>query len=730
MRAVANRPGTATSNRAGAERPPDIVVLGAGKTGTSAVYDRIKQAVADRADPPYYLLFEPDSGRPLRALRELAPERPILTKIVFERVAAIEPPFDRFARRVMTVRDPRDILVSRFLFRSFSRRSSQLPDAVVDRYVDAIRAKEADPASRSLWELMELADELGVGRSSMRPWSRLLTAQIELERSMPWFVSHYEDFVAGDLAGLEQYLGVPLARENRRTDGWLGHIARSLGAGEWRHWMTPADIDRFRPYVQPFIDRFGYPDWDLAPEPSIDPATGSEYVLRKRARRATQVDVRAGRASADRADLDALASMAEDGDPVAGQRLAAILHEGRTTRRRAVDVARRAALQGHVPSMVQLAEWGPRSERELWEQRASRWKEQSNAMTDQITGAPSPTGAGGPVPVDAQHTPPAKSKTQRAADAAYAASMEHLLDGRYHRAERMLLDVLDNGHRAAQSVFLLGIVQLAKREFGPARQTIDRAYALKPWVRELDELTPDIEAAVVAAAEAHPDWLWPRYDQARRACFTPGMTFDAVCRAGILGNGTSFVQVGANDGVTSDPIRPHVVGSAWTGLLVEPLPHVFARLVQNYEGVAGLRFANAAVSGDDGPIRMFLQDQGRTTLASIVPDRNALSRAGEMVEVEVPGRPLMSLVAEHGIERLDLLQIDTEGFDFQVLRQLDFGALRPKAVHMEFYCLPLEERMATFELLRSNGFVYRFLERDLLAVDADAAAAAFGACYR
>ena len=37
---------------------------------------------------------------------------------------------------------------------------------------------------------------------------------------------------------------------------------------------------------------------------------------------------------------------------------------------------------------------------------------------------------------------------------------------------------------------------------------------------------------------------------------------------------------------------------------------------------------------------------------------------------------------------------------------------------MEFYCLPLKERIATFALLRRHGYAYRFGGMDLLAIDA------------
>src|SRR5262249_35234617 len=61
-----------------------------------------------------------------------------------------------------------------------------------------------------------------------------------------------------------------------------------------------------------------------------------------------------------------------------------------------------------------------------------------------------------------------------------------------------------------------------------------------------------------------------------------------------------FVQVGANDGVRSDPLRSLVLEHRLAGLLIEPLPDQYARLRENYAGQPQLRFENCAVAEHDG----------------------------------------------------------------------------------------------------------------------------------
>src|SRR4051812_7423126 len=71
------------------------------------------------------------------------------------------------------------------------------------------------------------------------------------------------------------------------------------------------------------------------------------------------------------------------------------------------------------------------------------------------------------------------------------------------------------------------------------------------------------------------------------------------------GRGFYFIQVGANDGITDDDIRVHVVGQQWRGILIEPLPDVFEQLRANYSGFDRLQFANLAITSATGPVEFW-----------------------------------------------------------------------------------------------------------------------------
>jgi FkbM family methyltransferase len=61
-----------------------------------------------------------------------------------------------------------------------------------------------------------------------------------------------------------------------------------------------------------------------------------------------------------------------------------------------------------------------------------------------------------------------------------------------------------------------------------------------------------------------------------------------------------FMQIGAHDGCSADPIHHLVQQYHWRGLLVEPQPKAFAKLKQTYEDESQLIFENALIGRENG----------------------------------------------------------------------------------------------------------------------------------
>lgn len=332
----------------------NIMILGLAKTGSTGLYNNTKSALA-ASSRDYYCLFEPTRPDPLHNLCRYAPDMPVLTKVMIAREPSLDVPYAHFSKRVTLVRDPRDMIVSFLLFRPFIRADA--PRQQVQPFVDAIREKEDDPASRSVQSLHALADTLGLATYRLERVAEYMRRQAELIDRHDMFTVRYEDFIVGHLDDLDAYLGFAVGNRTS-TSPWLDHILRAAGSGDWQHWFTSDDVAFYRPYVERYMQRFEYgDDWQLAAQPSIDPATASAYIESKYGKRFAQQEQRRKKLSLDlsvpeqRARVEQLAS---DGDPQAMYRLATanLDHDDAG----AFRLTYRAAIQGHRSAMRQLGQ--------------------------------------------------------------------------------------------------------------------------------------------------------------------------------------------------------------------------------------------------------------------------------------------------------------------------------------------------------------------------------------
>ena len=192
-------------------------------------------------------------------------------------------------------------------------------------------------------------------------------------------------------------------------------------------------------------------------------------------------------------------------------------------------------------------------------------------------------------------------------------------------------------------------------------------------------------------------------------------TFANVCPAAV------FLEIGANDGEQHDLLRPFILRHRWRGVIVEPVPYVFRRLERNYRGRRGVVLENVAVAPEDGRRSLYHLAEVEDPEAEGLPRwydgigsfsrEEVLSHAphipdieSRLVETEVPCVTVESLCRRNAIDRLDLLLIDTEGYDWEIIRHIDLAALRPRLLIYEHYHLGPDERRDCNTYLRAAGY--------------------------
>jgi FkbM family methyltransferase len=196
----------------------------------------------------------------------------------------------------------------------------------------------------------------------------------------------------------------------------------------------------------------------------------------------------------------------------------------------------------------------------------------------------------------------------------------------------------------------------------------------------------------------------------------------------------SIVQIGAYIGDTeNDPLfdflhrrlgqKPN--STEIKVVLVEPIREYFDQLRQNYEGVGNLYFENVAIAEKEGEIEMFRLNadpvahgfpEWLSQLSSLKKERmeelwDNYERHEEAkrfylehrVTEKVKAVTLQQLLDKHQIKQLDLLQIDAEGYDYEILKTIDFNNFRPRYINYERVLLQ-EDEPACREMLMAAGY--------------------------
>ena len=204
---------------------------------------------------------------------------------------------------------------------------------------------------------------------------------------------------------------------------------------------------------------------------------------------------------------------------------------------------------------------------------------------------------------------------------------------------------------------------------------------------------------------------------------------DVVCRHMFeSGPELSFIQVGAFDGTTRDPLRKYIDKCGWRGVLVEPQVRAADKLRELYRDNNRIVVLQAALDGESGSRRFFTVDSQLAPswaggLASFQPE--TIVKHSDLI----PG--LETMIREDIVdcitfdkvlgrlphEQIDLLQIDTEGADGYILSLFPFHRAQPAIIHWEVKHLSKFQQEETLEMLCRRGYrIARSGAEDMLAM--------------
>ncbi len=206
--------------------------------------------------------------------------------------------------------------------------------------------------------------------------------------------------------------------------------------------------------------------------------------------------------------------------------------------------------------------------------------------------------------------------------------------------------------------------------------------------------------------------LYRRNPVIRRAWARRESEFDGfITRVSAATPDFFVIQIGACDGLLLDPIHDWIKKNRWRGVLVEPQRREFEKLKHTYQNeMDRVVLENVAIADSDGTRTLYrvkdseVKADWQRSIASLLhrPDPERFT-----AEV-VPCMTLETLLNRHQVSRIDLLQIDVEGYDFEIVKLIDFEKIRPRLIRYEHRHLRPGDKHACKALLARHG--YRTLE--------------------
>ena len=164
-----------------------------------------------------------------------------------------------------------------------------------------------------------------------------------------------------------------------------------------------------------------------------------------------------------------------------------------------------------------------------------------------------------------------------------------------------------------------------------------------------------------------------------------------------------FIQIGANDGVTYDPIHHLVKKHNWAGILIEPNIECFSLLQQAYKDNTNLSYEMAAIADIDGTLPLY---HNYTTLHQTLDITHAknMFKTEDLKFTHVPCITLSSLFKKYNVIKLNFLQIDVEGYDCHIINKFPFSQFIPDIIRFEHIHTPQDLLQQTTNFLKTYNY--------------------------
>ena len=144
-----------------------------------------------------------------------------------------------------------------------------------------------------------------------------------------------------------------------------------------------------------------------------------------------------------------------------------------------------------------------------------------------------------------------------------------------------------------------------------------------------------------------------------------------------------FIEVGANDGINQSNTKLLEDVYAWTGILVEPSDNLFSILCENRPNSKCFQCALGTFEENESYIYGDFDGNLMSSVSGI--------RLNHKLDKITLVRSLQSILDETGISHINFFSLDTEGYELNILKGIDFSKTTFDYLLIEIYRDQYEE---------------------------------------
>jgi FkbM family methyltransferase len=148
----------------------------------------------------------------------------------------------------------------------------------------------------------------------------------------------------------------------------------------------------------------------------------------------------------------------------------------------------------------------------------------------------------------------------------------------------------------------------------------------------------------------------------------------------------AFFEAGANDGLAQSNTLILEKKLNWSGILVEPLPHLFSKLAINRPNCELFHFALVDKNLlNRKEIEMSYGFSNNDLMSHVNTYQKSFFSFSKHKTIKVPVTTIDNLLKNSKIKQIDFLSLDVEGYEINVLEGMNFKKCSPYAILVEVW---------------------------------------------